>query len=391
MIADFIYLLLVILSIPSCSVATVSHKPSMVADWVRAKLGQTITQPKLWMYKGSLYDPLDGRKIANIQGVECISFWNSTDGAPKLKVDSLLENPNATFDDTITLKVAKVFCYTTLDEENPELLRHIRVRPHSPRKYIPLNQASHVWETATTYISRGKDFLVHSEWPNGQHLWAQTKSSNKSKKRDSANNNIEFTVFTKRRSPQSRLYMPNLIAPPTRNDSNETIISPKRSALIQFGSSSMESKNKFGARETYSFFTFQSTEISKQQPWWLSWRRGRVQPASSDCNRLKYTRYGEGPPFYAPGRMCMLEMQGETIETLKGATPLLRQIIEDQIENFPAVSADSSFGNLRLIPENPTPETKWGRQKQNAMQLYERLRAATRSLPAGSDLKQLIL
>ena len=81
--------------LPPCLIATAPHKPNtMVADWVRAKMGSSSSsiisddatndimkrpegEKSLWMYQGSLYDPLDGRKIANVQGLEWISIINN--------------------------------------------------------------------------------------------------------------------------------------------------------------------------------------------------------------------------------------------------------------------------------------------------------------------------
>lgn len=344
---------------------------------MRAKLGSPSSPSaalnprdnnKLWMYTGSLYDPLDGRKIANIQGLECLSLWNKsiTNYTTDLQIESLLKNPNATCDDAATLRITKLFCYTTLDDENPELLREIRVRPNSPCKKIPLEQTVALWDTATTYLSRGTEFYVHSEWPNGQHVWGMTTSTSNLKKER------EYTIFTKRRSPKSRLYLPDLTAPPVSIKNETTVISPQRSALIQFGSSAMETQNKFGARETYSLASTAHKEMPK--PWWQL----RQDPFTPEPPRLKYTRYGEGPPFYAPGRMCMLEMQGRPIDSLQEASSLLQELVTERVENFPTATTRShSFGSIRLIPDLFVPETRLGRYRQTAFKTWDRFRAAT--------------
>jgi hypothetical protein len=50
---------------------------------------------------------------------------------------------------------------------------------------------------------------------------------------------------------------------------------------------------------------------------------GRIQ---IPCT-VKYTRYGEAPPWYAPGRMCTLELHGrrlaDNVSTSQELTPLL--------------------------------------------------------------------
>ena len=390
-----IHLLVIFLVLfPSCLYATAPHKPNtMVADWIKGKLGShdvSMMKPKLWMYQGCLYDPLDGRKIANVQGLEWIYNHNISESILQTnKIQSLLKHPNTTYDQAATLWIRKVFCYTTMEEDNPQLLREIRVRPNSPCKDIPLDQSVSLWETTTTYISRGDDFLVHSEWPDGKHLWGETSAPKITSSSTDENKatNYEFTIYTKHRSPKSRLYLPDLTTTTTRtttsdssNDVVEATISPKRSALIQFGNGNMESKNKFGARETYSLSFLPST-IKERKRWGLFRRPSSVVTSSASSSTVKYTRYGEGPPFYAPGRMCMLELNGRPIETLNEATPLLSKLVKERIHT------GEEFGNFQLIPdENDIPKTRWGRQVQTIGKAYESLcdltNAATSLQPA---------
>ena len=375
-------------------------------------------QQQLWLYEGALYDPLDGRQVAKVQGIELIRpIMNTTN----LAIDSILRHPNATYDDAQTVWSQKVFCYTktksTRNNENEngdtttttnDILRSVRIRPQSPRKDVPLDQAVAVYETATTFISRRRrrrrhtqnkdddediDLLIHSEFPNGHTMWGNTQelrcqqninnnnpslstsSSSSSSlrktsqtsllssitKSGSGSGNIDFTIFAKIRSKGSPLFAPDLTESDDNdndtndgrrrrkkgngNDDDDVIVSPKRSAVIQFGSSddSMESKHKFGARETYSYrniplsTTTAAATIENSRPLWkgiklpLMRNKKKNVPTtmtSSSSSSIYYTRYGEGPPFYAPGRMCMLEMQGRPINDLKEATPILQRLLQ---------------------------------------------------------------
>jgi hypothetical protein len=368
-------------------------------------------QQQLWLYEGALYDPLDGRQVAKVQGIELIRpIMNTTN----LAIDSILRHPNATYDDAQTLWSQKVFCYTKTkskrnnnnnENENGEtipiddILRSVRIRPQSPRKDVPLDQAVAVYETATTFISRRRrrkqqqqhqkdndddddaDLLIHSEFPNGQTMWGNTQelrcqqntnnnnpsstttssssSSLPKTKTKSGSGNIDFTIFAKIRSKRSPLFAPDLTDSDEDNDNNsnagrrrkkgnnsnddDIIVSPKRSALIQFGSSNdnMESKHKFGARETYSYrnipLSTTATATESPRPLWkritkLTLLRNNKNrddtPITSSSSSIYYTRYGEGPPFYAPGRMCMLEMQGRPIYDLKEASPILQRLLQ---------------------------------------------------------------
>ena len=327
-------------------------------------------QQQLWLYEGSLYDPLDGRRVAKVRGLELIRLLEDT---AHLAIDSLLKHPNATYEDSRTVWSQKIFCYiTTTDDdvaqnkkvEDPQqpqhhesILNSVRVRPRSPKKKIPLDQAVAVYETATTFVSRKKqkggtrprqnenddDLLVHSEWPNGQTMWGQTRDcSHQREASSSSSSSIDFTIFAKLRNKNSPLYAPDLLKDDVSEDdekkergSGDIIVSPKRTALVQFGSSdgTMETKHKFGARETYSYrnvpniatTTSTKTNNSNHRQGWFSLFRNKKQREASPT--LYYTRYGEGPPFYAPGRMCMLELKGRPVNNLSEVGPLLRGLV----------------------------------------------------------------
>jgi hypothetical protein len=420
-----VLLWIVLASCPLFSRATAvppKQPPSLVDDWIRAKgfgggrrdnnSGQ---QQQLWMYQGALYDPLDGRKIANVQGLELVSTIrsrksnnNNQTNIHSLKIQSLLQDPNATYEEAATLWSQNIFCYTTNNNKNKNsnhtLLREIRVRPQSPRKIIPLNQAVALYETATTLICRGDDdkdddaAMIHSEFLVPKQKESSLWSPVTTRKHDDST--LEWTVYAKRRSPKSRLYLPDLLTTTTKkkrsntnnssshedDDSAIPIISPERSALIQFGSSNMESKHKFGARETYSWnlpkAAAQPEAVVKKWFWQRSNNNDRKNKETSSSLRLQYTRYGEGPPFYAPGRMCMLELQARPIDDLDEATPILQDLIQHRVRGW-GNSGDDGGASLQLLSNDDidfgaTTTTQWAKRRQGqALALWERLRAAT--------------
>jgi hypothetical protein len=333
-------------------------------------------QQQLWLYEGALYDPLDGRRVAKVRGLELIRPLEDTS---QLAIDSLLKHPNATYEDSKTVWSQKIFCYTTTrdvvtatDEvEDPQqqqqpqqqpqtqesILNSVRVRPRSPRKEVPLDQAVAVYETATTFVSRRKkkggkrqtstnggdddedendEVLVHSEWPNGQTMWGETRDCSHqreaSRRSSSSSSSIDFTIFAKLRNKNSPLYAPDLLRDESEDDekgSGDIIVSPKRAALVQFGSAdgTMETKHKFGARETYSYRNVPIATTTKNTKKKRFSFRKKKREASSGSPTLYYTRYGEGPPFYAPGRMCMLELKGRPVNSLSEVGPLLRGLV----------------------------------------------------------------
>ena len=333
---------------------------------------------QLWLYEGALYDPLDGRKVAKVRGLELVQPLENTS---HLAIDTLLNHPNATYQDSKTVWSQKIFCYTTEKDkktttadtvedghqEQPQsmqesILDSVRVRPRSPRKEVPLDQAVAVYETATTFISRrtknrkrdanvndGDDdeteVLVHSEWPNGQTMWGIARDCSQQTEESipgsRSSTNIDFTIFAKLRNKNSPLYSPDLIRDDESEDNSsgtrttkngDIIVSPKRASLVQFGSSdgTMETKHKFGARETYSYrnISNDATANSKKGRQWFPFSRLRSRAKmTSTSPTVYYTRYGEGPPFYAPGRMCMLELRGRPVNNLGEVGPLLKGLI----------------------------------------------------------------
>ncbi|KAG7352631.1 hypothetical protein IV203_008679 [Nitzschia inconspicua] len=327
-------------------------------------------QEQLWMYQGFLYDPLDGRQIAQVQGLELVRpVLNTT----HLAIDDVLSAPNASYHDARTLWSQKIFCYTPTstiltNSTGTSILRHVRLRPQSPKKRVPLNQALVAYETATSFVStspdsaeRNGELLVHSEFPNGQTVWGMADhnipaSKTESSRRQSSTTfsyGIDFTVYTKLRSRRSPMYAPDLTSKKeTSTTGDDLVIAPKRAAIIQFGSSSgtMESKHKFGARESYSYRNILPVQT---QPWWKRFWQWNGRQNRPPATSLYYTRYGEGPPFYAPGRMCMLELSAKPIQSLHDCTPFLQQLLETNggpIVNFHCVKGVTS----------PTIQEAWG-------------------------------
>jgi hypothetical protein len=409
-------LLLAVTPYPFLAVSAAEEGPSsLIPSWVRARcgvhlgddrsqpLGATSNDPPaLWVYQGALYDPLEGKKIANVQGLELVSQWAdcfSDDKTSKsqymehcgdLISGGLLSHPNATFDYASTILSRKVFFYTKEEGEaenddgkkSESLLTSIRLRHKSPVKQIPADQAVALYETATTVIERGKELIVHSEWPNGLSLWGTTSIRNQqgdansppSHKTgtDSTKTSLEYTVYTRRRSKKVA-QVPDLITETCALDiDSTTVISPKRAALIQFGASSMDQRDRFGARETYSYTNIPKSDgIKAKSQWWRLSTKAKDVP--SPC-RVQYTRYGEGPPFYAPGRMCTLELRGFRASSLDDVPPLLSSFIQDRIPHF----FDSGRKNdgdrliqkfrqstLQLLPDPNAPPPSWQEERRS--------------------------
>ena len=363
-------------------------------------------EPAVWVYTGSLMDPLTGRKIAAVEGLELVQTLaettttkasKSTTAVEKNRNDDIarfrrrcgkLQIAKALHSDAApsfcgTLLSRKMFCYTSTTEDeakidpqsspSPSLLLHkLRKRPGGPVTTIPVDQAVTVYDTAVSMVvpsssssdnKSNDNWLLHSEWPSGQAVWStaqlrllpsknndepdskfpasKTKSPDHNDDDDDA---VEFTIYSRLRS-RSKTLQPEDLRPPEAL-SSATTVSPKRSAWIQFGGSQTEQQGKFGARESYRYSSSSAS------------RSG----GSSKVQKVRYTRYGEAPVWYGPGRMCQLELTGRKLskkeeDQFGRLVPTAKEAVRQHIPHFwdfgrhsnrPAwVEEDSSRGDER--------------------------------------------
>ena len=386
---------------------------SLVADWVYAKTGGG---QQLWKYQGALYDPLDGRRVASVEGLEWVSLLRQNETEDRPIYSQVLRHPNATWKCAATMLSKHIFCYTIGDNNNnldgnqttsTALLRKIRVRPYSPEKMIPLEQAAAVYETTTTLIERPNgEVVLYSEWPSMLASPSSNKHKNKTIQlwgvatisRSQEEGTMGFSIYCKRRSPKSPLFLPDLTkaeedsvsadGTSLQNGTNSIVVSPKRAKWVQFGISNMETKHKFGARETYSMTApalkwaagGRRKDALFFQPWKKWFGFGSFK---EDRPNLCYTRYGEGPPFYAPGRMCMLELRAEPITSLEDAPPVVQQLLKTQVQGWtePRMSywgdSDGTSKTLQLLPEPGAVPHRWTVYKGHALGAWERARSLT--------------
>lgn len=317
--------------------------------WIRARCSDK--EFALWAYEGALFDPLDGRRIATVEGLEmvrCVATIDDPlnpenkkqylDTCGDLEVGPLISSENATFDQVSTILSRKFFCYQSPDNPN-QLLSSIRLRPNSPLRAIPARQAVAAYDTATTFIARGKDLIAHTEWPDRQSIWGFAtrnfgKDNSSSNKKD-----FDFTVYARQKSARKKAdQLFDLSKPPNANSNNSgaVVASPRRAKLIEFGTGSSRGKDKFGARETYSYSNIPSTTTTAAKPTSFWQRIGLQKPPTtpkSPC-QVRYSRYGEGPPFFGPGRVCSLELQGRRIDSLEELSPLTASLLSERIPNF---------------------------------------------------------
>lgn len=355
-------LLFLVATTASLFLFVAAEKPPLLQAWLRGRCGPTGNG--LWVYQGALYDPLDGKKIANVQGLEFVRLLATTDSTEDQKeryarrcgdllaVDSLTD-PEATMDFAGTVLSRKLFCYTKPDEEGDSrpssfLLRNIRLRPNSPLRKVPVEQAATVFDTATTVVQRGNEWIVHTEWPDRRAVW--TRTDIKTEEEDDEDfemdaltrgrKYVEFTAYA-RPMPRWRHKLPTLSKTfqKERKENDAVVTSPQRSALVQFGNNGQQEVSKYGARETYQY---------------------TVSPSSRHM-QVRYTRYGEGPIWYGPGRLCTLELTGRRVNSWSDVPPLVARVASERVLGF--LSVNSPIANDDVLAAR---SVEWFRGKGSA-------------------------
>ena len=274
------------------------------------------------------------------------------------------------------------------------LLKSIRLRPNSPERKIPMEQTVTVFDSATTFTApppvavegplssnanNHQEWHVQTEWPNGKSLWAtahltvtppaldddslsSSTTTSKPKSTTTDPTVVEYTIYARpgkqtkqptfwNQSPQSDTE--RTATSSSRSSGSSKSVSPPRSALIQFGPSTQESNNhRFGARETYQYTfrsSFDTTSNSlpsagtglPSRPWrWIRPNNKMTKMSNNNNNndcRVKYTRYGEGPLWYGPGRYCSLELTGRRVHSYEDIPPTVAQVAAEYVPGFLSV------------------------------------------------------
>jgi len=321
-------------------------------DWFKARCGPD--GESAWLYQGGLYDPLTGEQLAHVEGLEIVQALshgkNQDDDAAAtptnrdkvmdlLSIQKALSNPKAQYKQSATLLSRKIFIYRQV-QDSSKLLNKVKLRPYSPEKNIPVEQAVTAYATANTFVERvpGREWIVVGEWPNGQTVWNRAllrrredetnnelqSSATAVKPSPSDSNSLEFTVHVRPRPPRSKQRVPDLTMEPqtvrqqyaaNENATRAATRSPPRSSLFSMGPSTAE-KMGTGARETYHFEWMATAETpTKRKGGWFGFGGRRniddtTEQTGDDCT-VQYTRYGEGPVWYGPNRFCTLELRGK--------------------------------------------------------------------------------
>ena len=268
----------------------------------------------LWVYEGSLVDQDSGRIVADVEGVELVGAlpMNNDDSTllHSRPVSELLQSEK--WDAAHTLISRKLFCYKQrhnhhdLDKHNDsdsELLTSIRLSPDGPLRHLSPSESAIIYDSAITFLSREDESIVVAERLDGNE-------SNVMGTVETSNDESEYTINARRIEEGE-----NMVSLP------KTLSKMPSRRWIQIGKS-REIRKYNVVREKYVYSSNldeSSQEIVNPRDNLLSWisgRRKKSLPASPPTTKstVRYTRYGEAPPWYAPGRMCTLDLIGTKLD-----------------------------------------------------------------------------
>jgi len=368
-----------------------------IANFLRHRCGSTdaTTSPALWSYEGTLTDPMTGRVVAEVEGLELVkslpmvehsqhsdnqrSMMLENLSAKELLLPQSTSKRNPPWDAATTVLSRRLFCYRRPSSSHPKnyqdpnvtsspsnsaktnqpfspynsLLTSLHLRPDGPLRHLSPLENMAMYDSAITYISRnkGREMVVYSERGGRCGVRNEMEEDDIGRrnlfimgsaetKQQSSSSSFDFAV----RAQRGKLYgnssgsngpkLPplKLFSQDRERSEDEVVISPPRSNFFQFGKgdgNGSSSERKYGSfRETYSYLFNDNTqeEGSEASPNKLK-ILGRIKdhigktstakeealpPSQSQCS-VRYTRYGEAPPWYAPGRSCTLELRGKRI------------------------------------------------------------------------------
>lgn len=372
--------------------------------------------PALWAYEGTLVDPNNGHMIAEVEGLELVDLidecfnphHNHVDGHEHTALcigRSNLSTPirlmlsnSSSWDYATTIQSRKLFCYRSPDDPS-QLLSSLRLPHSSSVRRVYNHGAMASYNTTTTYVSRnnGKELVIHTAWPEkdgGRWILSSADvvpglsvgtgveieeggNSNESRRdRDDDKNTFEFTTHT-RSNGNNVLDIPQMpVLSLSTNSSALSALPLPRSRFVQFGQWNQQRAYGF-VREKY-LYSMGTRPIKRRrmlpklishiplsqnifQP--CSSRNltlASVVPAPSSKCKVRYTRYGEAPPWYGLRRTAILELRGRRIPCIRDSTPLIATLAaEVGFGGGGTMTLERKVGSQRLlnhIKRRPGPE-----------------------------------
>lgn len=315
-----------------------------VIDFVNLKVGSS--KQSYWHYSGMLRNPLTGREIVGIEGVEIV---RSVPVFPRRK-------ENDTFATAFLSK--KMFMY--VDKNNgSNLIEHFRLQRQAPLR--PVKSFSEMSQKVTLGVdSRGQTFASIA-WPGSQ--------------RTTTNNQLAITSASKGTSFVDQLVGRKKLDVINFMTAGVPIHKIPRNSLRRWISFSPGGHDDRAGRsqEYYTISNIDALHVDSLSPATAKTHAGdsgKKSIASMFGLRnptkpeavLTYQRHGEGPAWYAVGRACIVELTGARYSSEKALPSYVRDLVQRANPAFfdlsvPNKPDDVERGNNDNISANGMKET----------------------------------
>ena len=278
----------------------------------------------IWVWTGLIRNPLTGKEIAHVHGLELVESLNSSTGMSMMqgfnsaiqlgrrKFLQLLHLENThqnipSYDASYSYITKKLFIYTQVDNHSVPLTEY-RIRPRSPRRHV---QPSKLLQECVTlgYRDKRNSSYIEIKWPSGR-LLSTTKVAI-----TEVSLPMPLSFFMK------QYQVTNLIKGKSRVGTSKWI--------------------SFAAQDTsgrsQEFYTFKQFRL----PFFLS-------ALGASTGSIEYQRYGECPSWFATGRFCTTELSARKYRSLRDVPRSKLELVARTNPNFLSEREISSSGyNLK--------------------------------------------
>jgi hypothetical protein len=243
----------------------------------------------IWVYHGVLRNPLNGKEIASIHGLEINQPIQTTTSTNQTFIQTLQSyNPFHVPTNTSYL-TKKIFFYTTNSSHSMEPLQFYKIRTNSPKRKVQPIKTMHQ-QVTLGYDESSNHSFVNIRWPSGRVLKNSKLSINKVP--------IGFPLS---------LFM-------------------QQYQLISF----IKSKTK---QAHHYWISFASEENSGRSQEFYLFKHARILPFLP-LSTIDYKRYGECPPWFSTGRFCSTELSGKKYANMRDVPDRLIDMIEKYSPEF---------------------------------------------------------
>lgn len=251
---------------------------SLVREFLALKSSRT--SDSIWGYSGLIRNPLSGKEIAHIYGLEIVSPVNYEVNSSRTILQRLFSSPvNGTYISK------KVFIYTDAANHS-QPLAYFRMRPKAPKR--PLSPVKTYYESVTVgYDAEKQSSFMRVCWPGGRLL-----------------KNNKMTVQEVYYAFPLSLFM-------------------RQFQIINFVKGKLRSRG---------FVSFAAEENSGRTQEYYTFRQMRLPFIRS--SQLDYKRYGECPAWFSSGRLCSTELSARKYSSIRKLPPLIRRLVGENAPDF---------------------------------------------------------